>query len=208
MEEAPLQHWYALKVFYNKVFEMESLLQQRGMETYLAVQAVRLKGAALLSARKRLADVSTPKDHRYIVEGAVIYARKPLVTSLLFVQATEAEIKEIDALLRVPGALKGIKGGFVYKTADFSTFSSIPANQMEQFRLVVESGASGLEFFADDDYTRYKEGSRVRVTSGPMKGAEGYIKRIRRDRRLLVCIEGIIAVATSYIPPEQLEIIS
>lgn len=208
MEEAPLQHWYALKVFYNKVFEMESLLQQRGVETYLAVQTVRLKGAAHLAARKRLADVSTPKDHRYIVEGAVIYARKPLVTSLLFVQATEAEIKEIDALLRVPGALKGIKGGFVYKTADFSTFSSIPANQMEQFRLVVESGASGLEFFADDDYTRYKEGSRVRVTSGPMKGAEGYIKRIRRDRRLLVCIEGIIAVATSYIPPEQLEIIS
>lgn len=208
MEEAPLQHWYALKVFYNKVFEMESLLQQWGMETYLAVQNVRLKGAALLSARKRLADVSAPKGDRYIVEGAVIYARKPLVTSLLFVQATEAEIKEIDAQLRVPGAMKGIKGGFVYKTADFSTFSSIPAKQMEQFRLVVESGAGGLEFFADDDYTRYKEGSRVRVTSGPMKGAEGYIKRIRRDRRLLVCIEGIIAVATSYIPPEQLEIIS
>ena len=44
MEEAPLQHWYALKLFYNKVFEMESLLQQRGMETYLAVQSVRLKG--------------------------------------------------------------------------------------------------------------------------------------------------------------------
>jgi len=79
---------------------------------------------------------------------------------------------------------------------------------MEQFRLVVESGASGLEFFADDDFTRYQQGSRVRVVSGPMKGAEGYIKRIRRDRRLLVCIEGIIAVATSYIPPEQLEIIS
>ena len=57
MEEAPLQHWYALKLFYNKVFEMESLLQQRGMETYLAVQSVRLKGAAHLAARKRLADV-------------------------------------------------------------------------------------------------------------------------------------------------------
>ena len=207
MEEAPLQHWYALKLFYNKVFEMESLLQQRGMDTYLAVQNVRLKGAAHLAARKRLADVSAPKDHRYIVEGAVIYARKPLVTSLLFVLATETEIAEIDALLREPTAMGRAKG-FVYKTADFSTFATIPAKQMEQFRLVVDSGAGGLEFFADDDFTRYKQGSRVRVTSGPMKGAEGYIKRIRRDRRLLVCIEGIIAVATSYIPPEQLEIVS
>ena len=207
MEEAPLQHWYALKLFYNKVFEMESLLQQRGMETYLAVQSVRLKGAAHLAARKRLADVSAPKDHRYVVEGAEIYARKPLVTSLLFVYATTAEIAEIDKLLREPTAMGRAKG-FVYKTADFTTFATIPAKQMEQFRLVVDSGAGGLEFFADDDFTRYQQGSRVRVVSGPMKGAEGYIKRIRRDRRLLVCIEGIIAVATSYIPPEQLEIIS
>ena len=207
MEEAPLQHWYALKLFYNKVFEMESLLQQRGMETYLAVQSVRLKGAAHLAARKRLADVSAPKDHRYVVEGAEIYARKPLVTSLLFVYATTAEIAEIDKLLREPTAMGRAKG-FVYKTADFTTFATIPAKQMEQFRLVVDSGAGGLEFFADDDFTRYKQGLRVRVTSGPMKGAEGYIKRIRRDRRLLVCIEGIIAVATSYIPPEQLEIVS
>ena len=207
MEEAPLQHWYALKLFYNKVFEMESLLQQRGMETYLAVQSVRLKGAAHLAARKRLADVSAPKDHRYVVEGAEIYARKPLVTPLLFVYATTAEIAEIDKLLREPTAMGRAKG-FVYKTADFTTFATIPAKQMEQFRLVVDSGAGGLEFFADDDFTRYKQGSRVRVTSGPMKGAEGYIKRIRRDRRLLVCIEGIIAVATSYIPPEQLEIVS
>ena len=207
MEEAPLQHWYALKLFYNKVFEMESLLQQRGMETYLAVQSVRLKGAAHLAARKRLADVSAPKDHRYVVEGAEIYARKPLVTSLLFVYATTAEIAEIDKLLREPTAMGRAKG-FVYKTADFTTFATIPAKQMEQFRLVVDSGAGGLEFFADGDFTRYKQGSRVRVTSGPMKGAEGYIKRIRRDRRLLVCIEGIIAVATSYIPPEQLEIVS
>ena len=208
MEVSPQQHWYALKVFYNKVFELEALLQQRDLETYLAVQTVQLKGAAHLSARKRLADVSASPNHRFVVEGAVIYERKPLVASLLFVKATDARIKEIDTLLREPGALEGIKGGFVYKSADFSSFSAIPARQMEQFRLVVESGASGLEFFADDDFTRYQQGSRVRVVSGPMKGAEGYIKRIRRDRRLLVCIEGIIAVATSYIPPEQLEIIS
>jgi transcription antitermination factor NusG len=44
----------------------------------------------------------------------------------------------------------------------------------------------------------------VRVTEGPLKGAEGYIRRIRKDRRLLVSIEGVVAVATSYIPMSQL----
>ena len=69
----------------------------------------------------------------------------------------------------------------------------------------MESGAGGLEFFADDDFTRFRKGSKVRVKEGQLKGAEGYIKRIRKDRRLLVAIEGVIAVATSYIPPENLE---
>ena len=32
---------------------------------------------------------------------------------------------------------------------------------------------------------------------GPFKGAEGYIKRIRGNRRLVVALEGIIAVATT-----------
>ena len=43
MEEAQL-NWYALKVFYNKVFEMEDRLAGMGLETYLAVEKVPLKG--------------------------------------------------------------------------------------------------------------------------------------------------------------------
>ena len=46
---------------------------------------------------------------------------------------------------------------------------------------------------------------RDRVTGGPFKGAEGYIKRIRGNRRLVVALEGIIAVATTYIPGRFLE---
>jgi transcription antitermination factor NusG len=48
-------------------------------------------------------------------------------------------------------------------------------------------------------------GDEVRVTGGPFKGAEGYIKRIRGNRRLVVALEGIIAVATTYIPGRFLE---
>lgn len=40
----------------------------------------------------------------------------------------------------------------------------------------------------------------MRVTEGPFKGAEGYIKRIKGNRRLIVSIEGVVAVATTYIP--------
>ena len=199
MEESKL-NWYALKVFYNKVFEIEALLGDMGLETYIPVRHVQLKGEEHMRIARRLA---TPDDRRrdnqFVQAGPVIYKRVPIVSSLLFVCAPKERLPEISAC--VEGR------GFVYKMADRKTDAVIPDKQMAMFRMVCSSGADGLEFFSDEDMTRYKTGDRVRVLEGPLKGAEGYIKRIRKDRRLLVSIEGFIAVATSYIPPQFLEVV-
>lgn len=209
MEKGDLQdkgHWYAIRVFFNKVFRMEDILLDMGLETYLAVGKVQLKGPAHMAAARKLASVEPGHraDSRYIQEGPVIYERKPLVNSLIFVKAAALQIKEVEQRLKEEAA--GEKPmGFIYKKADFKEYAAIPDSQMASFRLVTESGVSGLDFFSSEDFTRYKTGDRVRVTGGPLKGAEGYIKRIRKDRRLLVCVEGVIAVATSYIPSELLE---
>ena len=200
MEESKL-NWYALKVFYNKVFEIEALLTDMDLETYIPVRQVQLKGDDHMRAARRLA---TPDDRRrdnqFVQAGPVIFKRVPVVSSLLFVRAPKERLPEVDAC--VDGR------GFVYKTADRKTEAVIPDKQMAMFQMVCSSGAEGLEFFADDDLTRYKAGDKVRVLEGPLKGAEGYIKRIRKDRRLLVSIEGFIAVATSFIPPQFLEKVS
>ena len=200
MEEIKL-NWYALKVFYGKVFEIEALLGDMDLETYIPVRKVLLKGEEHMRALRRL---STPDDRRrdnqFIQAGPLIYKRVPVVSSLLFVRAPGERIGEIG---------KCVEGrGFVYRTADRKAESVIPDKQMAMFQLVCSSGAEGLEFFADDDLTRYKSGDKVRVLEGPLKGAEGYIKRIRKDRRLLVAIEGFIAVATTFIPPQFLEKVS
>ena len=49
------------------------------------------------------------------------------------------------------------------------------------------------------------KGDRVRITGGVFRGAEGYIARIRNAKRLIVAIEGVAAVATSYIPKDFIE---
>ena len=200
MEESKL-NWYALKVFYGKVFELEALLGDMDLETYVPVRKVLLKDEDHLRALRRL---STPddsrRDNQFIKAGPLIFKRVPVVSSLLFVRAPMDRIGEVG---------KCVDGkGFVYKTADRKTEAVIPDKQMAMFQLVCSSGAEGLEFFADDDLTRYKSGDKVRVLEGPLKGAEGYVKRIRKDRRLLVAIEGFIAVATSFIPPQFLEKVS
>ena len=51
----------------------------------------------------------------------------------------------------------------------------------------------------------YRKGQRVRVINGIYKGAEGYIKKIKSDRKLLVALNGVAVVAVSYIPPAYLE---
>lgn len=76
---------------------------------------------------------------------------------------------------------------------------AIPDREMNVFMLVASSGETGLEYFGDED-RKFAEGQRVRVTDGPFRGAEGSIQRIHGDRRLLVSIRGICAVATTYIP--------
>ena len=84
--------------------------------------------------------------------------------------------------------------------------SAIPAKEMEVFIFVCSVGKRGLTYLGDDR-PEYHQGDLVRVTEGPFKGAVGHIKRIKKDRRLVVSVRGIAAVATTYIQPQLLEII-
>ncbi|MBR1569940.1 MAG: transcriptional regulator [Bacteroidales bacterium] len=203
MEE---MNWYALKVFYNKVFEMEDRLIGMGFETYLAVALVPLKREDHLAAARKIAALPEGgrPDSRLIKQGPVIFQRVPMVNSLIFVRADEAGIKRISEMLKGP-LEESSPRGFVYRTSDWKSYSKIPDKQMMMFRLITSSGDTGLQFFSPEDISRFRQGQKVRVIEGPLKGAEGYIKRIRKNRRLLVAMEGIVAVATSYIPPQFLE---
>ena len=147
MEESK-RNWYALKVFYNKVFEIESNLEDMGLETYIPVRKVQLKGEDHLRAARRLATPDdTRRDNQYIQAGPVIFKREPVVSSLLFVCADESVLPEIVRIV--------YGRGFVYKMADGDRYAVIPDKQMAMFQMVCSSGADGLEFFADDDLTRY-----------------------------------------------------
>ena len=122
--------------------------------------------------------------------------RKPIIPSIIFVHCDEADVlaykqDNFDKLMYYSSPLN-------HRPA------AIPEREMELFRIAVEAQDSGLEFLGEDK-PEYHQGERVRVTDGVYKGAEGYIRRIKKDRRLLVCISGVAVVATSYIPASFLE---
>jgi transcription antitermination factor NusG len=45
------------------------------------------------------------------------------------------------------------------------------------------------------------------VKEGPFKGVEGVVVRIKNSRRVMVELPGLFAVATNYIPVDNLELI-
>ena len=96
-------------------------------------------------------------------------------------------------------------GLMFYAEPGTSEPAPIKDKEMEMFILVCRTPVEYLKFFDEDFLAKCKVGQKVRVTGGLYKGAEGYIKRIKKDRRLLVRIEGVAVVATGFIPPSQLE---
>jgi hypothetical protein len=59
------------------------------------------------------------------------------------------------------------------------------------------------------DYKNFigKEGRRVRINEGTFAGVEGVIKRIKKNKHVVVHIEGITAVAVAFVPSSYLSII-
>lgn len=124
------------------------------------------------------------------------YYSQNILPSYLFVHTDKSTIKRMQS--------ECYGKYYVYADRKTKEASVIPDHEIEVFRIVTSSGATGLEFL-DDNPEKYQKGDKVRVTDGPFKGAEGYIVRIKKDRRLVVTISGVAAIATTYIPPELLE---
>lgn len=125
----------------------------------------------------------------------------PLIDSLLFVHCTESTLRSYKerhetALLYYtdPAAREKSKPG------------RIPDREMDIFRIATSLAATDPDaMYLGSDTEKLCKGDRVRVTDGPYKGTEGYVKRVRHARKVLVAIKGVAVVALSNIPLEYLE---
>lgn len=166
------KHWFALKVFYNKVFAIEELLLKKKIKCYIPCETVKV-----------LKQDGTKKKN----------VRKPVINSLLFFHSETYIAKEIQKILTDKVIL-------YTRQIDFKKIPlAIPEREMNIFMLVTSSGEKGLEYF-DTDNPKFYQGDHVKVIDGTFKGAEGYICRIKKNHRLIITVHGVCAVATSYIP--------
>lgn len=82
----------------------------------------------------------------------------------------------------------------------------VPEKAMDDFIRVASTLDKDLVYVTELS-GKLREGQSVKVRKGPFEGVEGKIVRIRKSRRILVELPGMLAVATTYITPDCLEVI-
>ena len=134
-----------------------------------------------------------PMKYRIIVRGEKkIKELVPAIHNLIFVYITPEDLKSYKATTALP-----IRYIMNRETREPIV---IPEQQMQNF-IAVAGNPTEQIVYIDPDVSNFKKGDKVKIIGGVFEGAEGYFMRIKGDRRVVVCINGIAAVATAFIHP-------
>lgn len=171
------RHWYAFKVFFGKGQPVKSyFISQRLDYFYDAVKPY------------------WDKEEKQYKKLEV-----PVIPNLILLHSTRQEAEDVERLF-----LNKIMLYRHRNAADKRVPSEISEHEVRVFKIVATSGIEGLDFY--DEYNpNFAKGDKFRVIQGPLKGAEGYVVRIKKDHKLYVSIQGLCAVTTGYIPKAFLE---
>ena len=134
-----------------------------------------------------------------IRKGKKVRALVPVIRNLIFVYAR-------------PSALQRVKSQITYLQYITDTRSGqkiiVPNKDMRRFIAVSGTYNDHLLYFQPDELNLSK-GAKVRVIGGEFAGQEGIFLKVKgvRDRRVIIQIQGVIAVDMATIHTDRIEVI-
>ena len=168
--------WYAIRVTYNRELKVKEDLDARGITNFVPMQYRR--------------------EER---NGVMVKHLVPSIHNLIFINLTPSEMKEYKETTALP--IRYIMTPGARGTRKPMT---VPNHQMENFIKVAGTYEEKL-IYLNPNPEDFTQGERVRIIGGQFAGAEGIFVRIKRDRRVLVSVPGLVAVATTYVHPSMIE---
>lgn len=167
--------WYPLRITYSRELQLKEVLDAENIENFI------------------------PMHYEYVKQGdRKIRKLVPVVHNLVFVHASLATIDRIKQSVGFSLSVRYI--------VDRETNRPlvVPDSQMRSF-IAVSGNYEEQIVYLDPVLTALRKGDPVRITGGVFEGVEGIIIRVKGDRRVSVCIQGVMAVATAYIHPSLIE---
>ena len=169
--------WYAIRVTYGRELKFSHSLNEAGFETFVPMK------------RKKVEK-----------NGKRTFVTVPAVSNLCFVNTDKPKLDEFFFALG-----EACPAHYIWDRANHRP-TIVPDKAMEDFIRICEVMADDV-LYLQDVTAKLHEGQRVRVIDGPFKGVEGTILRVKRSRRVVVDFPGLLAIATNYIDPRDLELI-
>lgn len=168
-------NWFAIRVSYSRELALKAILDAEKIENFILMR------------------------YEYIIKsGKRLRKLLPAIHNLVFVHSTR---KRIDALKDELESSMPIR--FIMNR-EYCRPVIIPDAQMRSFILVAGTYDEAI-LYVEPAELHLVKGQRVRITGGVFEGVIGEFVRIRHDRRVVVNIEGVMAVATTFIPPSLVE---
>lgn len=169
--------WYPMRVTYHRELRVKEQLDLLGIENFVPMH--------------------------YDLESSSDGPRKmlvPAIHNLIFVHASQEKLTSLKMYQKEFEPMR-----YMTKTSGdgHTEILHVPDRQMENFMRVASAQDESIIFLDVRDSANI--GRRVRITAGRFKGVEGVIKRIRKNKYFLIQIDGVAAVAITYVPADCLE---
>lgn len=168
-----------MRVTYNRELAVKQELDMLGIENFVPMRyELREKGGE----RKRILVAA--------------------IHNLIFVRSTQNTLTELKNTRRQLEPLRYIMRRRMDE--DRTEIIVVPDRQMEHFLRVASVETDDVMFLDCNEYI-CRVGKRVRIMEGPFAGVEGVIKRIKNNKHVVVQVEGLAAVAITFVPPSLLQ---
>ena len=176
-EKTRQQCWFPMRVTYSRELKVKDTLMSDGIECFV------------------------PMTVRTDEKGGVKHGNiVPAVNNLCFARASR---QMLDSVLESRGMRSFVSYIWDRVTREPSI---VPDKAMEDFIRISESRYEDVVYLYEVS-SRLRAGQPVRVTKGPFAGVEGVVVRVKRSRRVMVELPGLFAVATGYVPEDDLELV-
>ena len=177
MENNDTIRWYPMRVTYHRELRIKEQLDSLGICNFVPMHY-------------DLAD-SSDGPRKMLV---------PAIHNLIFVHASQEVLTRLKMHKKEFEPMR-----YMTKTSadGHKELLYVPDRQMEDFMRVASVQDDSIIFLDVKDSANI--GRHVRITAGRFKGVEGVIKRIKKNKYFLIQIDGVAAVAITYVPADCLE---
>ena len=174
--------WFPMRVTYNRETKVKENLDALGIETFMPVKQV----FTIHGGHKKLETI--PAIHNLLF----VHSSREKLTNL---KMTEEEFSPLRYMMTRP-LEKNIRSQII----------TIPDKLMNNF-IRVASHTDDSVMYLDYDKVANKIGRKVVISDGPFAGIEGSVIRVDNNKRVVVKLEGVTAVAIAFVPPVFLKFI-